>query len=108
MPYLGALQRFESFREFLSLNSLVDNILAEVMKQTPSFFEHLVVKLLTQMGYGGSVENAGSAIGQAGDEGIDGIVREDKLMIEYNLGVSTETTYRIKRIDTDFFSDDID
>ena len=31
-----------------------------------------------------------------------------KLMIEYNLGVSTEATYRIKRIDTDFFAEDID
>lgn len=31
-----------------------------------------------------------------------------KLMLEYNLGVSTEMTYEIKRIDTDFFSDDLD
>ena len=145
------------------------------MKQVPDFFEHLVVKLLTQMGYGGSVDHAGTVIGQTGDEGIDGIIREDKLgfsliyiqakrwdcdktvgrpeiqkfvgalagqgaskglfittakftkearqyaekqhttrlcfvdgttlaklMIEYNLGVSTEATYEIKRIDSDF------
>lgn len=206
------LQRFESFRMFVSPNSdeiaapshvttvssqtpqdilddafkqinatLVDDILAEVMKQPPSFFEHLVVKLLTQMGYGGSIENAGSVIGKTGDEGIDGIIREDKLgfsliyiqakrwdcdktvgrpeiqkfvgalagqgaakglfittakftkearqyaekqhttkvvlvdgttlaklMIEYNLGVSVETTYKIKRIDSDFFAEDLD
>lgn len=159
------LQRFESFRKFIS----------------PNNFEHLVVKLLTQMGYGGSVDHAGTVIGQTGDEGIDGIIREDKLgfsliyiqakrwdcdktvgrpeiqkfvgalagqgaskglfittakftkearqyaekqhttkvvlvdgttlaklMIEYNLGVSTEATYEIKRIDSDFFAEDLD
>lgn len=206
------LQRFESFRQFISPDfdgtaipshatvvssktpqdildeafqqintTLADDLLTEVMKQPPSFFEHLVVKLLTQMGYGGSIENAGAVIGQTGDEGIDGIIREDKLgfsliyiqakrwdcdktvgrpeiqkfvgalagqgaskglfvttakftkearqyaekqhttkvvlvdgtslaklMIEYNLGVSTEVTYRIKRIDSDFFTEDLD
>ena len=49
------------------------------MKLSPGFFEHMVIKLLTQMGYGGSIENAGVVVGQTGDEGIDGIVREDKL-----------------------------
>ena len=105
------LQRFESFRKFISPNNneettlpipaakvssktpqdildeafqqinttLADDLLSEIMKQPPAFFEHLVVKLLTQMGYGGSVDNAGSVIGQIGDEGIDGIIREDKL-----------------------------
>lgn len=206
------LQRFESFRKFISPNTeeavtaspaekvssktpqdildeafqqinttLADDLLNEIMKQSPVFFEHLVVKLLTQMGYGGSVDNAGMVIGQTGDEGIDGIIREDKLgfsliyiqakrwdcdktvgrpelqkfvgalagqgaskglfittakftkeayqyaekqhttkvvlvdgttlaklMIEYNLGVSTEVTYRIKRIDSDFFAEDFD
>lgn len=126
------LQRFESFREFLSPNSdgtitpthvatlssqtpqdilddafkqinatLVDDILAEVMKQTPLFFEHLVVKLLTQMGYGGSVENAGTVIGQSGDEGIDGIIREDKLgfshiYIQANAGTATKRWVDLK------------
>lgn len=203
------LQRFDSFRAFVSPDcaaasvaetvsgqspqdtldivyaqintALADDILAEVMKQSPLFFERLVVKLLTTMGYGGSLENAGTVVGQSGDEGIDGIIREDKLgfsliyiqakrwdcdktigrpelqkfvgalagqgankglfittakftkdarayadkqhttkvvlvdgpslaklMIEYNLGVSTETTYETKRMDTDFFSDDLD
>lgn len=162
-------------------DALYDDLLAEIMKQTPAFFEALVVKLLERMGYGGSLENAGMVVGQSGDEGIDGIIREDKLgfsliyiqakrwellqtigrpeiqrfvgalagqgaskglfittarftreareyadkqhttkvvlvdghmlaklMLEYNLGVSTEMTYEIKRIDTDFFSDDLD
>ena len=203
------LQRFDSFRAFFSRSSgnehpvaavssqtpqdtleaafhqinsvLEDNLLTAIMGQSPAFFEHLVVKLLTQMGYGGSAEDAGMVIGQTGDEGIDGLIREDKLgfsliyiqakrwdrstsigrpeiqkfvgalagqgaskglfittakftkeareyankqhtakivlvdgqklaklMIEYNLGVSTEITYQVKRIDTDFFSDDWD
>ena len=167
---------------FQQINTtLADDLLSEVMKQPPAFFEHLVVKLLMQMGYGGSVDNAGTVIGQTGDEGIDGIIREDKLgfsliyiqakrwdydktvgrpeiqkfvgalagqgaskglfittakftkeacqyaekqhttkvvlvdgtalaklMIEYNLGVSTEATYEIKRIDSDFFAEDLD
>lgn len=160
--------------------SLADDLLVEIMKQKPSFFEGLVVKLLEKMGYGGSVKNPGSVVGQTGDEGIDGIIREDKLgfnliyiqakrwelgktigrpeiqkfvgalagqqgaakgllittaqftneaiayankqhttkvilidgtmlsklMIEYNLGVSTEMVYEIKKIDTDFFGDE--
>ena len=206
------LQRFESFRKFISPDdedsgtpapaekvsgktpqdildeafqqintTLADDLLSEIMKQPPAFFEHLVVKLLTRMGYGGSIENAGTVIGQTGDEGIDGIIREDKLgfsliyiqakrwdcdntvgrpeiqkfvgalagqgaskglfittakvtkearqyaekqhttkvvlvdgttlaklMIEYNLGVSIEATYKIKRIDSDFFAEDPD
>ena len=65
---------------FQQINTtLADDLLSEIMKQPPAFFEHLVVKLLTQMGYGGSVDNAGTVIGQSGDEGIDGIIREDKL-----------------------------
>lgn len=38
---------------------------------------------------------------------VDGI-RLTKLMIEYNLGVSPVTTYQVKTIDIDFFSDDND
>lgn len=161
--------------------ALADDLLSEMMKQTPAFFEKLVVRLLENMGYGGSVENAGLVVGQSGDEGIDGIIREDKLgfsliyvqakrwdratsigrpeiqkfvgalagqgankglfvttaqftkeareyakkqhttkvvlvdgeslaklMIEYNIGVSTEAVYQIKRLDSDFFSEDGD
>lgn len=202
------LMRYESFRVFKSPNangqdipmadssedtpqdvldsafklikaSLADELLSEIMKQTPSFFEDLVVKLLEKMGYGGSLKGAGTVVGQSGDEGIDGIIREDKLgfnliyiqakrwelvktvgrpeiqkfvgalagqgatkglfittaqftkeaiayadkqhttkvilvdgvmlsqlMIEYNLGVSAEMIYEIKKLDTDFFTND--
>ncbi|OPY58490.1 MAG: Mrr restriction system protein [Pelotomaculum sp. PtaU1.Bin035] len=59
--------------------SLADDLLSEIMKQPPSFFEVLVVKLLEKMGYGGSLKDSSDVVGKSGDEGIDGIVREDKL-----------------------------
>ena len=34
------------------------------------------------MGYGGSRSEAGKAIGRSGDEGIDGIIKEDPLGLE--------------------------
>lgn len=49
---------------------------------SPEFFERLVVELLVSMGYGGSLEDAGSAIGKSGDEGIDGIINEDRLGLD--------------------------
>jgi restriction endonuclease Mrr len=53
--------------------------LDRVKKCPPKFFEKLVVDLLVSMGYGGSRKDAGQAIGQSGDDGIDGIIKEDKL-----------------------------
>ena len=49
---------------------------------SPSFFERLVVELLVKMGYGGSIKDAGKAIGKTGDEGIDGTIKEDKLGLD--------------------------
>ena len=49
---------------------------------SPVFFERLVVELLVKMGYGGSLEDAGKAIGKSGDSGIDGIIKEDKLGLD--------------------------
>lgn len=60
-------------------SSLVDELLSEVMRKSPDFFEKLVVDLLVKMGYGGEFENAGTVTKRSGDEGIDGIIREDKL-----------------------------
>lgn len=59
--------------------TLVEDVLAEIMRQPPVFFEQLVVRLLQVMGYGGSLENAGIVTRASGDEGIDGIVKQDKL-----------------------------
>jgi restriction system protein len=154
-------------------NSLTANLLAQVRESSPAFFELLVVDVLVSMGYGGSRKDAGEAIGRSGDEGIDGIIKEDRLgldiiyiqakrwastvgrpevqrfagalqgkrarkgvfittssfsreaekyvgnieakvilidgkrlaefMIDYGVGVRTEATYELKRIDADYF-----
>lgn len=153
--------------------TLSQDLLSKIKTCSPLFFENLVVELLVKMGYGGSLKDAGRAIGRTGDEGIDGIIKEDKLgldviyvqakrwegsvgrpeiqkfvgalagqgakkgifittsrytpdaasyvprnetkivlidgdqlaqlMIDYNLGVTTQITYEIKKIDIDYF-----
>jgi restriction system protein len=49
---------------------------------SPDFFERLVIELLVAMGYGGSLKDAGKAIGGTGDGGIDGIIKEDRLGLD--------------------------
>lgn len=174
------LERMNSAYDELN-EELIDDLTTEIMKLSPYDFERLVVKLLVAMGYGRPEENKDAVTPKSGDEGIDGIVRADKLgfdsiyiqakqwnaehpvgrpdiqkfigalattqgatkglfittsdfakpaleivtkhtqnkivlingrklaelMIEYNLGVSTIATYNIKRIDSDFFNEDI-
>lgn len=157
-------------------DSLAAELLSEVKTASPQFFERLVVELLVKMGYGGSRKDAGEAIGKSGDEGIDGIIKEDRLgldviyiqakrwennvapaeiqkfvgalhgkkankgvfittssfsknaweyassvgtkvilidgnqlaqlMIDYNVGVTSVSSYEIKKIDSDYFIDD--
>ncbi|GBU23262.1 restriction endonuclease [Fibrobacteres bacterium R8-0-B4] len=62
--------------------TLADEILEKIHNVSPSFFEKIVVDLLVKMGYGGSVKDAGKAIGKANDEGIDGTIKEDKLGLD--------------------------
>lgn len=62
--------------------ALSQDLLALIKDCTPNFFERLVVKLLVKMGYGGSIQDAGNAIGRSGDEGIDGIIKEDRLGLD--------------------------
>ena len=57
-------------------------LLNRVKQSSPSFFEKLVVELLLEMGYGGSRKEAGRAIGKSGDEGIDGIIDQDRLGLD--------------------------
>ena len=158
-------------------NSLADELLITIKNCSDDFFERLVVALLVRMGYGGSLQEAGQAIGRSGDGGVDGIVKQDRLgldviytqakrwtdnivgrpevqsfagalqgkqankgvfittskfskpaikfaedisskiilidgtrlaelMIEHGLGVTTEITYELKRIDADYFLED--
>lgn len=157
-------------------NALATEILDKVKSCSPAFFERLVVELLVAMGYGGTLQDAGKAVGKSGDGGIDGIIKEDRLgldviylqakrwegnvsrpeiqkfagallgqqarkgvfittsdftkeakdfaekidskiilingeelaelMIDYNVGVSVATTYEIKKMDSDYFSEE--
>ncbi|WP_347566380.1 restriction endonuclease [Scytonema sp. UIC 10036] len=61
---------------------LAQEILTVVKNCSPRFFERIVIDLLVAMGYGGSREDAGQAVGQTGDGGIDGIIKEDRLGLD--------------------------
>ncbi len=61
---------------------LAGDILQRVKSCSPAFFERLVVELLVKMGYGGTRQDAGRAIGRSGDEGIDGVIHEDRLGLD--------------------------
>ena len=63
-------------------NELQDLLLENILNCSPAFFERLIVELIVSMGYGGSVKDAGRAIGRSGDEGIDGIIKEDVLGLD--------------------------
>lgn len=63
-------------------SELVAEILSTIKVSEPALFEEIVVDLLVKMGYGGSRKDAGQAIGRRGDEGIDGIIKEDRLGLD--------------------------
>ncbi len=70
----------------VAYQTLRDNLESELLEQvkisTPAFFERLVIDLLVAMGYGGSRQDSGRAIGRSGDGGIDGIIKEDRLGLD--------------------------
>jgi restriction system protein len=70
-------QAYQSIRA-----ELTSDLLTKVKSASPVFFETLVVELLLKMGYGRSRADAGRAIGSVGDEGIDGIISEDRLGLD--------------------------
>ncbi len=61
---------------------LAEELLQAIADSSPAFFERLVVQLLVAMGYGGSFDDAAQATKMSGDEGIDGIIKEDKLGLD--------------------------
>lgn len=61
---------------------LAAEILQNVINSTPLFFEHLIIGLLVAMGYGGGASEAGRAVGQSGDNGIDGVIDQDTLGVD--------------------------
>jgi restriction system protein len=72
---LGIAQ--QKIREDLAME-----LLANIKQCSPAFFERLVVDVLVSMGYGGSRQDAGNAVGKSGDGGIDGIIKEDRLGLD--------------------------
>lgn len=63
-------------------SQLAQELIDRILKKPPSFFEKLIIDLLLAMGYGGSLDDAGRVIGKPSDEGIDGIIKEDKLGLD--------------------------
>jgi len=74
-------EQLESTYQLLR-QQLAQSLLSTIRKAPPAFFEQLVVDLLVAMGYGGSRVDAGQALGQSGDGGIDGIIKEDRLGLD--------------------------
>lgn len=62
--------------------SLAADLLDRVRSASPAFFEALIVSLLVSVGYGGSSEEAGRALGRSGDDGVDGLIDQDPLGVD--------------------------
>ncbi len=83
-PYTKILTPDEVLRTtILEMNETLSlELLERIRNAPPAFFEELIVKLLLEMGYGGSREEAGRAIGKSGDDGIDGVIDQDRLGLD--------------------------
>lgn len=66
--------------------NLSDELLTKLRKTDPYVFEHMMIELMTRMGY----------------KGADGEALT-KLMIEYKVGVQVQHTFELLEIDNDFF-----
>jgi restriction system protein len=71
------LQSYEEIKR-----NVCDDLLDRVISNSPDFFEHLVIDLMLKMGYGSDQTKAGIKLGRSGDEGIDGIINQDKLGLD--------------------------
>jgi restriction system protein len=63
-------------------NDVEREIVAKILANPPEFLERVIIDLVVKMGYGGNRKDAGEAIGRSGDEGIDGIIKEDPLGLD--------------------------
>lgn len=64
------------------MNALAADLLDRLRKAPPAFFESIIVDLLVAMGYGGSSDEAGRALGRTGDDGVDGVIDQDPLGVD--------------------------
>ena len=70
-------------RLFASIRSSLESELLDSFKAaSPTFFEKIVLSLLVEMGYGGTIEDAASTTKRSGDDGIDGVIKEDRLGLD--------------------------
>lgn len=63
------------------LKNIQQQVFDSIMNHSPQFFEHLVIDLLLDMGYGAD-KSSGVVTGRSHDGGIDGIISEDKLGLD--------------------------
>ena len=75
------LEKLEESYQYIE-RELASELLDKIRANTWQFFEDLVVDLMVKMGYGGSRNTAGESIKRTNDEGIDGIINEDKLGLD--------------------------
>lgn len=78
---LTPLERVEGGYKELR-NALADELLIRVRAMKPKAFEQLVVDVLVAMGYGGSQLDAARVVGKSGDNGVDGVIKEDRLGLD--------------------------
>jgi len=62
--------------------ALIQEVLEQIRKCSPKFFERLVVDVLVSMGYGGNFKDAARVVGKSHDGGIDGVIKEDRLGLD--------------------------
>lgn len=62
--------------------TLRTDLLQRILQNSPRFFETVIINLLVGMGYGGSHVNAAQQLGRSGDEGVDGMINEDRLGLD--------------------------
>jgi len=63
-------------------DELAAELLDEIADRTPTFFEKVVLDLMKAMGYGGWGDAAGRLTSAGADEGIDGLIHEDRLGLD--------------------------
>jgi restriction system protein len=70
-------------RTYTAIRTRLEGELLDALKtSTPTFFEKVVLALLVSMGYGGSIEDAAKTTKRTGDDGIDGVIKEDRLGLD--------------------------
>lgn len=63
-------------------SALSSDVLQRILDNSPAFFENVIVELLVSMGYGGTHEKAALRLGKSGDNGVDGVIDEDRLGLD--------------------------